>query len=276
MSAPVSLPGPDSPPEAPVGSRAMVLRQSDYWLTRFRRTWRGSVIGSFLEPVLYLLAMGVLLGQYVDDAGSASIGPSYLDFVAPGMMAAASMQLATSETTWPVMGAVKWDKTYYGMLATPLRVRDIVAGHLTSVVLRLAFTAAVFALVVSLFGVFSSVPGALGAWLAAVLTGVAFAFPVYGYAAGAKSEQSFALIYRIGVIPMFLFSGAFFPVENLAAPLEVVARVLPLWHGVELCRGAALGGLEPLPALGHVAYLVALAVAGGWWAVRRLTGRLVV
>ena len=150
------------------------------------------------------------------------------------------------------------------------------AGHLTFVVLRLAFTAAVFTLVVALFGVFTSVPGAVGAWLAAVLTGVAFAFPIYGYAAGAKSEQSFALIYRIGVIPMFLFSGAFFPVENLAAPLEVVARVLPLWHGVELCRGAALGGLEPLPALGHVAYLVALAVAGGWWAVRRLTGRLVI
>lgn len=262
--------------DASVSTRDMLLRQTDYWRTRYLRTWKGSIISSFLEPVLYLLAMGVLLGQYVDDAGSSSIGPSYLDFVAPGLMAAAAMQLATSETTWPVMGAVKWDKTYYAMLATPLRVRDIVAGHLATVVLRLVFTSTVFALVVALFGVFVSPLGAAGAVAAAALTGVAFAFPVYAWSAGATNEQSFALIYRIGVIPMFLFSGAFFPISNLAEPLEWVARVLPLWHGVELTRGAAQGTLELLPATGHVLYMVVLAALGAGLAVRRLTRRMVV
>jgi lipooligosaccharide transport system permease protein len=262
--------------DASVSSTDMVLRQTDYWRTRYARTWKGSIISTFLEPVLYLMAMGVLLGQYVDDAGSSSIGPSYLDFVAPGLMAAAAMQLATSETTWPVMGAVKWDKTYYAMLATPLRVRDIVTGHLSTVVLRLVVTSTVFALVVALFGVFVSPLAAAGAVAAASLTGVAFAFVVYAWSAGAENEQSFALIYRIGVIPMFLFSGAFFPISNLAEPLEWVARVLPLWHGVELARGAAQGTLELLPAAGHALYLVVLAALGAWLAVRRLTRRLVV
>ncbi len=258
------------------GTTRMVGRQADYWLIRYRRTFRGTLIASFLEPVLYLLAMGVLLGQYVDQAESASIGPSYLDFVAPGMMAAAAMQVATSLATWPVFGALKWDKTYYGMIATPLRVSDIAAGHLAFIVVRLAFTSCVFTGVVALFGVFGSVLGAGVALLGAVLTGVAFAFPVYAFAAGARSEASFALIYRVGVVPLFLFSGAFFPVSNLSAPLEAVARVLPLYHGVELCRGAAQGSLELLPGLGHTAYLAALVLAGAWWAVRRLTRRLVV
>ena len=264
-----------STPGSP-GTATMVGRQADYWLTRYRRTFRGTLIASFLEPVLYLLAMGVLLGRYVDQAGSASIGPSYLDFVAPGMMAAAAMQVATSLATWPVFSAVKWDKTYYGMIATPLRVSDIVAGHLAFILVRLAFTSCVFTGVVALFGVFGSMLGAAGALLGAVLTGIAFAFPVYAFAAGARSEASFALIYRVGVVPLFLFSGAFFPVANLAAPLEVLARTLPLYHGVELCRGAAQGSLEPLPGLGHTAYLAVLALVGAWWAVRRLTRRLVV
>lgn len=267
---------PQTSPASPVSAGDMLLRQVDYWRIRYVRTWKASVVSTFLEPVLYLLAMGVLLGRYVDDAGSASIGPSYLDFVAPGLMAATAMQLATSLTTWPVMGAVKWERTYYAMLATPLRVRDVVTGHLVSVVLRLVVTSAVFALVVSFFGVFASWWGAVGAVAAASLTGVAIAFVVYAWSAGAENEQSFALIYRVGVIPMFLFSGAFFPVSNLVEPLEWVARALPLFHGVELARGAAQGSLELLPAVGHGLYLVVLAVVGAVLALRRLTRRMVV
>jgi lipooligosaccharide transport system permease protein len=184
------------------------------------------------------------------------------------------MQLATSETTWPVMGAVKWDKTYYAMLATPLRVRDIVTGHLATVVLRLVFTSTVFAVVVSLFGVFVSPLAGAGAVAAAALTGVAFAFPVYAYAAGAESEQSFALIYRIGVIPMFLFSGAFFPIENLGPVLETVARFTPLWHGVDLTRMLLLDQVRPEALVLHLVVLVVLAVSGALLAAWQLTRRM--
>ena len=254
----------------------MTGRQLDYWTTVYRRTWKGSAVLSFVQPWLYIGAMGVLLGDYVDDSGSALGGASsYLDFVAPGLLAATAMQVAVSEVMWPVMGMIKWDKTYYSMIATPLRVVDIVVGHLAYATFRIMLTSAVFAAVLAVTGIFSSVLGALGAFAAAVLVGLAFAAPIYGFSAGAKSEQGFALIYRLGLMPMFLFSGAFFPITNLAEPLEWIARVTPLWHGVELARMSSLGTWDA-SAVVHVAYLGALAAAGAWWALRRLERRLVV
>lgn len=258
------------------GSLDMLARQLDYWWTVYRRTWKGSAVLSFVQPWLYVTAMGVLLGGYIDDSTSSVGGaPSYLDFIAPGLLAATAMQIASSEVMWPVMGAIKWDKTYYGMIATPLRVRDIVVGHLGYVVFRVVLTTVAFGAVLAAFGLFSSVLGFAVALLGAVLTGLAFATPVYGYSAGALTEQGFALIYRLGVMPMFLFSGAFFPISNLAEPLEWVARLTPLWHGVELCRMASLGDWRS-SAVVHVAYLGALTAVGLWWSIRRLTRRLVV
>jgi lipooligosaccharide transport system permease protein len=255
---------------------SMTGRQLDYWATVYRRTWKGSAVLSFVQPWLYIGAMGVLLGGYVDDAAPGLGGAStYLEFVAPGLLAATAMQVAVSEVMWPVMGAIKWDKTYYSMIASPLRVVDIVAGHLSYATFRVALTSAVFAAVLAVTGIVGSVVGALGAFGAAVLVGLAFAAPVYGFSAGARSEQGFALIYRLGLMPMFLFSGAFFPVSNLVEPLETLARLTPLWHGVELARMSALGTWTPA-AVVHVAYLGALAALGAWWAVRRLERRLVV
>jgi lipooligosaccharide transport system permease protein len=258
------------------GAREMLVRQVDYWVTVYRRTWKGSAVTSFVQPFLYVAAMGVLLGGYVDDSGSGLGGaPSYLDFIAPGLLAATAMQVAIGEVMWPVMGAIKWDRTYFAMLASPLRVVDIVLGHLGYVMFRVVFTSIVFAGVLAIFGLFGSLRGFVGALLGAILTGLALATPVYAFSAGARSEQGFALIYRLGVMPMFLFSGAFFPVENLPEALEWVAMVTPLWHGVELCRMSSLGQWDSLAML-HVAYLAALALFGVWWGVRRLTRRVVV
>ena len=258
------------------GTLTMLGRQLDYWWMVYRRTWKGSAVTSFVQPFLYVAAMGVLLGGYVDDGGAALGGASsYLDFIAPGLLAATAMQVAIGEVMWPVMGAIKWDRTYYGMIATPMRVVDIVVGHLGYTLFRVAFTSVVFAVVLAFFGIFTTVAGFAGALLGAVLTGIALATPVYAFSAGARSEQGFALIYRLGVMPMFLFSGAFFPVENLAEPLEWVARATPLWHGVELCRMSTLGQWDAM-ALLHVAYLGALTAFGVWWGIRRLTTRLVV
>jgi lipooligosaccharide transport system permease protein len=201
--------------------------------------------------------------------------PSYLDFIAPGLLAATAMQVGTAEVMWPVMSALKWDRTYYAMVATPLRVVDIVVGHLAFAMFRVVTACVVFVVALTVVGIFSSVLGALCALAASLLVGAAFVTPVYGFSAGARSEQGFALIYRLGVMPMFLFSGAFFPVENLSEPLEWVARLTPLWHGVELCRMSSLEDWRPVAFL-HVAYLLALPAAGAAWSVRRLRGRLVV
>ncbi len=258
------------------GLATMLGRQVDYWWMVYRRTWKGSVVSYFLQPWLYVAAMGLLLGSYIDDATSGVGGAAtYLDFIAPGLLAATAMQVAAGEVMWPVMGAIKWDKTYFGMIATPLRVGDIVAGHLGFTMVRAASACAVFIAVLAAIGIFGSVLGALAAFGAALLTAAAFAAPVYGFSAGARSEHGFALIYRLGVTPMFLFSGAFFPLSNLAEPLQWVARLTPLWHGVELCRMSSLETWGPL-AVVHLGYLGAIVAVGSWWSVRRLRGRLVV
>lgn len=251
-------------------------RQFDYWFTVYRRTWKGSVISSFMAPIFYVLAMGVLLGGFIEgDPERLEGATSYLAFVVPGLVAAHAMQTAVSETTYPVMAMIKWHKIYDSMLASPLRVPDLVAAHLVFVLFRLVTTCAVFMLALAPFGVFATWWGPILAFCAQVLVGMTFASLVYAISAGLRSEQGFGLIFRLGVFPLFLFSGAFFPVSNLGPLLEWVARLTPLWHGVNLSRMLALDTVDWSLAVVHVAVLIVLLVLGWWLSVLRLTARLV-
>lgn len=260
------------------GRVELVLRQVEYWRTVYARTWKGSAITSFVSPLFYVFAMGLLLGGFIDRGGADLEGASsYLAYIAPGLLAAHIMQVAVGEVLWPVMGMIKWNKTYVGMIATPLGIGDIVTAHLLFVLFRVATTAAVFMAVLALFGLYASLSGAVLAFGVQLLVGMAFGAVVYAFSAGAKSESSFALVFRIGVMPLFLFSGAFFPISNLSAPLEWFARLTPLWHGVDLTRSLMLGNpLDPQLAVVHVAYLAAMVAVGWWLGVRRLRRRLIV
>lgn len=263
--------------QAPPGRVALVLRQVEYWRTVYARTWRGSAITSFVTPLFYVAAMGLLLGGFVDSGGSDLEGaPTYLAYIAPGLLAAHVMQIASGEVMWPVFGAIKWNKTYIGMIATPLGVPDIVAAHLMYCLFRVATTAAAFMVVLAFFGVYDSWFGALAAFAVQLLIGLAFGAILYAYTAGLKSEAGFSLIYRVVVVPLFLFSGAFFPISNLSAPLEWLARITPLWHGVDLTRMLTLGNLDGSAALVHVAYLAVMTAVGWYLSVRRLRRRLIV
>lgn len=257
------------------GRGERILRQLDYWVTVYKRTWRASVASSFLTPVFYVLAMGVLLGGFVDAGGGELEGaPSYLAFIAPGLVAAHAMQTAAGETMYPVLGAIKWSRSYLGMVATPLTPADVVAAHLGFVLFRVGTACGAFLLVLSLFGLFASVTGVLVAFLVQLLIGLAFGTPLYAYSAGLADPTPFAVIFRVLIMPLFLFSGAFFPVSNLPDGIEWLARVSPLWHGVSLTRMLTLGTVDVPLALLHVGVLGVLAAAGWWWAVRRLTRRL--
>jgi lipooligosaccharide transport system permease protein len=258
-----------------VPSWEMVARQRTYWAISYRRTWKGTLFTSFVVPLFYVVALGVLLGQYVD-AGSANLegAPSYLAFVAPGLLASYAMQITMGETTWPVMGMIKWDRTYYAMTASPLAVADIVAAQLLFVMFRVAITCAVFLLVMSPFGVFATWWGVLVAVPVSVLVGLSFAGVFHAFSTTIKSQDGFAIVYRLLVVPMFLFSGAFFPITNLPAPLEWVARLTPLWQGVDLTRMLLIDQVEAVPALVHLTYLVVLSAVGWVLAVRRLDKRL--
>lgn len=253
-----------------------VARQADYWLTVYRRTWKATVFSSFVAPFVYVVAMGVLLGGFVEgDPDQLEGATSYLAFVVPGLVAAHAMQTAVGETTYPVMGLIKWQRVYDSMLATPLQVPHLVGATLAFVGFRLVTTCGVYLLVLAPFGVFESWWGPVLAFLAQVLVGMTFAVWVYGFSARLQDEQAFGVLFRIGVFPMFLFSGAFFPVDNLGTVGSALARLTPLWQGVNLSRMLCLDQVDWSVAAVNVAVLVALTVAGWFWAVAGLRKRLV-
>ena len=254
----------------------LAVRAFRFWLVNYRRTWRGSIYSSVANPVLYLSAMGLGLGALVDRHGTASLGGvSYLDFLAPGLLAAGALQTAMGEATYPVLASVKWLKTYQAAAATPLRSADLLHGHLLFTAMRLTMNSAIFLAVMSAFGAVRS-PWAVFTIPVCVLTGLAFAAPIEAFAITRDKDSSFAVLYRFGLIPLFLFSGTFFPVTQLPAWIRPVAYATPLWHGVALCRSLSLGTVDPVGALGHVAYLAALALAGVLVARRNYRRRLYV
>jgi len=237
------------------------LRVLERNLAVYRRTWRGTLFITFLSPILYLAAMGLGLGAFVDSQGSLLEGVPYLVFLAPGMLAAQAMNTATFESTYPVMSSILWQKTYLGMLATPIRTRDILVGHLLFVGLRLLLVASVFVGVMVAFGA-GRLPLILLGIPAAMLTGLAFAAPITAFAASQKNDNGFAALFRFVITPLFLFSGTFFPIDRLPEYLQPVAWLTPLFHGVELARGLSLDRLDPTAGLAHVAVLLAYAIGG--------------
>jgi lipooligosaccharide transport system permease protein len=254
----------------------LALRSFEYWLFQYKRTWRGSVISTILFPVLFLASMGLGLGTLVDSSTSGGVeGHSYLVFLAPGLLAATAMQTAVSESTYPVMGAIKWIKTYHAMLATPLGVLDVLVGHLLYIGVRVLIGSTIFLAVMTAFGAVDS-PLALLTLPAALLTGLAFAAPVVAYSAVLDNDYGFAVLMRFVVVPLFLFGGVFYPVTQLPPVLEQVAYLTPLWHGVVLSRDLALGTATVGATLLHAAYLAAWIAVGFAFAVRNYQRRLAV
>jgi lipooligosaccharide transport system permease protein len=256
-----------------MSSLALPLRVYEFWLVQYRRAWRGTVITSVINPVFYLGALGVGLGSIVNRSGGQPLGVPYLDFVAPGLLAAAAMQIASGEATWPVMASFRWTRQYFAMQATPLGVRDIFLGHQLYMASRVAATSAIYLVIITAFG-------AVDSWLAVftlpvvVLLGLAFTAPTAAYAATQNSDGAFVPYNRFIIVPMFLFSGTFFPVTRLPLPLEWLAYATPLWHGVNLCRQLTLGHVSALGAVGHLAYLLVFVVVGYVWGLRTYTRRL--
>ena len=221
--------------------------------------------------------MGLGLGSLINQnpASTASLdGYSYVAFLAPGLLAADGMLIGSLESTWPVLAAMKWNRTFHAMVATPLRAVDLVAGHLVWMTARVLLAVGAFAAVMMLFDDTRRL-GTLAAVPAGVLTGLAFAAPTFAWACTVEDTgTSFASFQRFVIVPMFLLSGTFFSVSLLPFWLEVVAWLTPLFHGVSLCRGLALGGTPAWQMALDVAYLGAMVVAGDLVARRTLSSRI--
>jgi lipooligosaccharide transport system permease protein len=264
-----------APPVA--SSWSTMTRVLEHRLLQYRRTYRASLFSSFGIPVLFLTAMGFGLGTYVDQTPDAVLqGLTYLQFLAPGLLAATVMQSGSFEATFPILGGLQWNKIFHAMFATPIRPRDIALGNIAWITLRLTLIATVFSVVIVLYGASRS-PLIVLAVPAAVLTGLAFATPIMAFTATQRTPDRFAAIFRFGVTPLFLFSGTFFPIESLPSFLQPIAWLSPLWHGADLCRALMLGtiGQAPLLHLAHVGILVSIAVLGALVAFRTVESRLV-
>jgi len=272
LTAPASRLAPGPRPR--LATAEAMLGVVGFLATKYKRTWRGSLIGRFLSPLLFLLSMGLGLGSLVDSRSGGIDGQTYLHFVVPGIVVVQAMWIAVGESTYEVMGYIKWNKMYAAMLATPLRVREVLAGHLLTVAAHLGLGTAIFVAVASLFGSFGSW-AALWCLPVGVLTGLAFAVPIFAFTGTQNGDNGFNILFRLVVTPLMLFSGTFFPVTQLPGWMRPLAWATPLWHGVELSRAASVGGLGLWPVVLHVVVLLAFVAVGWVLAVRVFSRRLV-
>ena len=247
-----------------------------YW-TWYRRNWRATAVSSVLQPLLFLLAFGVGFGSLIEGTGRAAEatgGADYLVWLAPALLAVSAVQSAAFESTYPVLSGFKWQRVYHAMVAGPISPAQVAAAHLSWVSLKLAGSGAIYIAVIAAFGGVRS-PGIVVSLLAAVLTGAAVASLITAFSATLTNEgAAFATLFRFVVIPMTLFSGTFFPVDRLPGWVQPAVWVSPLWHGTELARAAALDRWDPLPAWGHLGYLLVLLAVGAWLAMRLFDRRL--
>jgi lipooligosaccharide transport system permease protein len=241
-------------------------------ITWYRSSWKLNFLSTFMQPVLYLLGLGVGVGALVDrNTNSSDVlgGVSYIQFVAPGLLVTAAMSIAAAESMWPVMGGMKWDRSYHAMAATPLTPGDIVGGHLVWIALRALVGGTAVAVALALFPETRSW-GLPIAVVAGALVGLAFAMPLMAYSIEGTNDGRFAAIQRFVIIPLFLFGGAFYPITQLPQMVQWLVQVFPLWHGVEVARMAYVSDVDLAAAAGHLAYVSVWIVAGTLIATNRL------
>jgi lipooligosaccharide transport system permease protein len=263
----VSTPAIAVEKRAPGPSREAVVRLShrafrvlEHDLMVFRRGWLSYIVSGISQPFLYLLAMGIGLGLYVNRSGLPG-GVTYLAYIAPALLVTQAMMAGASEAAWPIMGKIAWNKTYLAALNTPLSVLDLLFGDLAWIAFRALLLAVMFFAVILALGAAAS-PLIVLAIPTAVLTSVAFAAPIMAFTATQKGDSGFNMLFRFGITPLFLFSGTFFPIEKLPLFLQPVAWVTPLYHGVALARELSLGTIDPMGWTVHLAILVGVAIVG--------------
>jgi lipooligosaccharide transport system permease protein len=228
-------------------------------------------ISGFAEPVLYLMGIGFGIGSLVPNISIGGHTMSYAMFVAPALMASAAMNGAIIETTFNFFFKVRYAKTFDAIIATPLEVEDAIVGEVIWAVARGSVYSVGFVVLMFALGLLAS-PLAILAIPAGVLIGFAFAAAGAAATSFMRSWQDFDLV-QLALLPMFLFSGTFFPITVYPAPLQVLIEWTPLYHAVSLIRGLTTGQVGSAQ-VGNVAYLVGLAFIGLAIAAFRLRRQL--
>ena len=270
-----------APPEHRATLAGQLPRRFGSWYVaehriRGMRSYLRTIIATSIgNPLVYLFALGVGLASLVNAHAGGVGGVSYLTFVAPALLASAAVTVAGEEFTYPMVMGFKWNPIFYAMNAAPISGKQITNGMIIAVAVRMVPTVALYFLVTVAFGASPSAWAFLGI-ATATLTGLAVGLPMMAYTSTIEQDRGqLPLLQRFVILPMFLFSGTFFPLEQLPFYLQPIGWISPLWHGTQLGRVVAYGHSEPLWLTAtHVAYLSALALVG--WAItqRIVTARL--
>ncbi len=239
----------------------------------YRRTWKISFLPPLLEPMLYLLAFGVGLSALVGEFSFRGEPLSYVRFIAPALLAVAIMYNAFFETSYASFVRMYYQKTFDAILATPLTLEEIITGEIAWAATKSLIATVLMLSVISLFGLVSY-PGALLLIPLALLGGVAFGALGMLCTSLVPNIETFNVPIFLLITPMFLFSGTFFPLDQLPAWARALAQLLPLTHLVALVRAMTMGFFEPA-LLWHLAYLVIFCLLLFPLALARMRRRLI-
>jgi lipooligosaccharide transport system permease protein len=247
--------------------RARVVLERGYFALK-SSTWM-VVASGFVEPLIYLVAFGYGIGQFIEGTVDGNGNPiSYAQFIAPALLATSAMNGAIYDSTWNVFFKMHFGRIYNGMLSTSMGTLDVALGEISWALLRGLAYAIGFMAIVTPLGLVPSGWGLL-AIPASVLVAFGFAAVGMGITSYLKHRQQMQYIQLV-MLPMFLFSGTFFPLDIYPEPIQWLIQALPLWQAIELIRGLTLGILN-LAMLGHVLYFVVMIVGGLYFTTRRLT-----
>lgn len=239
-------------------------------MTVFKKIWFTNIMFNFIEPLLYLSAMGYGLGSFVQDME----GLAYIQYIAPGMVASSSMFAASFECTYGSFVRLHYQKTFQAMLAGPVTVRDIVAGDILYGTFKSMVFGAVILTVITALGQVQSWWGLLIPFFLAI-PGLTFSLLALCYTGITKNIDNFNYYVTLFLTPAYLFSGVFFPISSMPGWVQAVAWFNPIYHSVEVCRAMALGTNNP-GLLVHAGVLLLVAALLMPLAVRLMTRRLIV
>ena len=240
--------------------------------------WIWLIIGlAIANPVLYLVSIGLGVGVYIDKntGGMGVDGVSYITFLAPALLATAAIQGAIDESVYPTLEGFKWNKIFFSMNSTPLSGNHIATGVFLNSLIRVIFTAIIYWFVMLAFGVLES-PRAWLAIFTAVMAGAAFGALMQALAGMLENEDIFfTVLQRFVIMPLFLFSGTFYPLTNMPIYLQWIGWISPLWHATELGRWLSYGHeISTLMLYTHFIFLNSLLLVGIIASRRIFTRRL--
>jgi len=236
--------------------------------TVYTKLYKSSLALNFVEPILYLAALGLGLGAFVQQIN----GVPYIQFIAPGIIASSSMFAAIYECTYGTYVRMTYQKTFDAILATPVSIDDLIAGELMWGATKSLLYGTIIIIVISLFGLVDS-PLIILVIPVLFITGLIFAEISVIFTALVPGIDSFNYFYTLFMTPMFLFSGIFFPLDNLSPIVSKIAFFTPLYHLVNICRGLASGQLAL--CIWDTVWIVAVVVLLAPYAFRLMRRRVI-